>query len=85
MLRGVFDNLGDSLTDLLLLQSAFASSHEHIVLFFLMLKPLGQGMHGSLPLCFVQLGVLLHKEDASARFFYKVNIILLTRVVGMLV
>ena len=50
-----------------------------------MLKPLGEGMHGALPLCFVQLGVLLHQEDARARFFYNVNIILLTRVVGMLV
>ena len=42
-------------------------------------------MHRALPLCRVQLGVLLHQEDASARFFYKVNIMLLTRVVGMLV
>ena len=50
-----------------------------------MLKPLGEGVHGALPLCLIQLGVLLHQEDSRARFFYKVNIILLTRVVGMLV
>ena len=50
-----------------------------------MLKPLGESMHGALPLCLVQLGVLLHQEDARARFFYKVSIILLTRMVGMLV
>ena len=42
-------------------------------------------MHVALPLGLVQLGVLLHQEDARARFLYKVNIILLTRVVGMLV
>ena len=42
-------------------------------------------MHGALPLCFVQLGMLLHQEDACARFFYKVNNMQLTRVVGMLV
>ena len=29
--------------------------------------------------------MLLHQEDSRARFFYKVNIILLTRVVGVLV
>jgi len=50
-----------------------------------MLKPLGEGMHGALPLCLIQLCVLLHKEDARARFFYKVKNILLTRVVGVLV
>ena len=52
-----------------------------------MLKPLGEGMHGALPLCLIQLGVgvLLHQEDARARFLYKVNNMLLTRVVGMLV
>jgi hypothetical protein len=50
-----------------------------------MLEPLGEGMHGALPLCLVQLGVLLHQEDARARFLYKVNNMLLTRVVGMLV
>ena len=50
-----------------------------------MLKPFGQGMHRALPLCLVQLGVLLHQEDARARFLYKVNNMLLTRVVGMLV
>ena len=42
-------------------------------------------MHRALPLCLVQLGVLLHQEDARARFLYKVNNMLLTRVVGMLV
>ena len=78
MLRGVSDDLGDSLTNFLLLQSAFASSHEHIVLFFLVLKPLGEGVHRALPLCLVQLGVLLHQEDASARFLYMVNNMLLT-------
>ena len=31
-----------TLADLLLLQSAFASSHQDIVLFFIMLKPLGE-------------------------------------------
>jgi len=41
-------------------------------------------MHCALPLCFVQLGVLLHEEDASTRFLYKVNNMLLTRVIGML-
>jgi len=50
-----------------------------------MLKPLGEGMHRALPLCLVQLGVLLHQEDARPRFLYKVNNLLLTRVVGMLV
>ena len=85
MLRRVCDDLGDSLTHLLLLQSAFTSSHEDIVLFFLMLKPLGEGVHRALPLCLVQLGVLLHQEDACPRFLYKVNNMPLTRVVGMLV
>jgi hypothetical protein len=42
-------------------------------------------VHGALPLCLVQLGVLLHQEDACPRFLYKVNNMLLTRVVGMLV
>ena len=42
-------------------------------------------MHRSLPLCLVQLGVLLHQEDARTRFLYKVNNMLLTRVVGMLI
>ena len=42
-------------------------------------------MHRALPLGLVQLGVLLHQEDARARFFYKVNSMLLTRVVGMFV
>ena len=42
-------------------------------------------MHCALPLCLVQLGMLLHQEDASPRFLYKVNIMLLTRVVGMLI
>ena len=42
-------------------------------------------MHAALPLRLVHFGVLLHQEDSRARFFYKVNIILLTRVVGMLV
>jgi hypothetical protein len=50
-----------------------------------MLKPLGESMHGALPLCLVQLCVLLHQEDARARFLYKINNMLLTRVVGMLV
>ena len=49
-----------------------------------MLKPLGQGMHRALPLCLVQLGVLLHQEDACARFLYKVNNMVLTRVVRVL-
>jgi hypothetical protein len=42
-------------------------------------------MHGALPLCLIQLGVLLHQEDPRTRFLYKVNNILLTGVVGMLV
>jgi hypothetical protein len=42
-------------------------------------------MHRALPLCLVQLGVLLHQKDACTRFLYKVNNMLLTRVVGMLV
>ena len=42
-----------------------------------MLKPFGQGMHCALPLCLIQLGVLLNEEDACARFFYKVNNMLL--------
>ena len=50
-----------------------------------MLRPLLEGMHGTLPLCLVQLCVLLHQEDACPRFLYKVNNMLLTRVVGMLV
>ena len=50
-----------------------------------MLKPLGQGVHRALSLCLVQLGVLLHQEDARARFPYKDNTIRLIRVVGMLV
>ena len=50
-----------------------------------MLKPFGQGMHRALPLRLVQLGVLLHQEDACTRFIYKVYNMLLTRVVGMLV
>ena len=50
-----------------------------------MLKPLGEGVHRALPLCLVQLRVLLHQEDACPRFLYKVNNMLLTRVVGMLV
>ena len=83
--RGVCDDLGDSLADLLLLQSAFTSSHEDIVIFFLMLKPLGESKHCALPLCLIQLGVLLHQEDANARFLYKVNNMLLTRMVRMLV
>ena len=70
---GFSDDLCDPLTDLLLLQSAFASSHEDIVFFFLMLKPLGEGVHRALPLCLVQLGVLIHQEDACPRFLYKVN------------
>ena len=78
MLRGVGEDLGDSLTDFLLLQSAFASSHKDIVFFFLMLKPLGEGVHGALPLCLIQLGVLLHQEDARARFLYKVSNLPLT-------
>ena len=41
-------------------------------------------MYCALPLCLVQLGVLLYEEDACPRFFYKVNNMLLTRVVGML-
>ena len=41
-------------------------------------------MHCALPLCLVQLGMLLHEKDACPRFLYKVNIMLLTRVVGML-
>ena len=85
MLRGVGDDLGESLADLLLLQAALASSHEHVVLFLLVLQPLGEGVHRALRLCLVQLGVLLHQEDARARFLYKVNNMLLTRVVGMLV
>ena len=74
---GVGDDLGESLADLLLLQSAFASSHENVVLFLLVLKPLGEGVHGALPLGLVQLGVLLHQEDARARFLCKVNNMLL--------
>ena len=42
-------------------------------------------MHCALPLCLVQLGVLLHQEDARPRFLYKVNNMPLTRVVGVLV
>ena len=42
-------------------------------------------MHCALPLCLVQLGVLLHEEDACPQFLYKVNNILLTRVVWMLI
>ena len=64
---------------------AFNFLHELIVLFFLMLKPLRQGMYCALPLCLVQLRMLLHQEDASPRFLYKVNIMLLTRVVGMFI
>jgi hypothetical protein len=85
MRGGVGDGLGNSLAELLLLQSSFTSCHKDIVLFFLMLKPLGEGVHRALPLCLIQLGVLLHQEDACTRFFYKVNKMLLTRVVGMLV
>ena len=79
------DDLGNSLAELLLLQSSFTSSHENIVVFFLVMKLLGEGMHRALPLCLVQLGVLFHQEDTRARFLYKVNNMLLTRVVGMLV
>jgi hypothetical protein len=50
-----------------------------------MLKPLRERMHGALPLCLIQLGVLLHQEDARPRFLYKVNNMPLTRVVGMFV
>ena len=64
---------------------AFHFFHEFIVLFFLMLKPLRQGVHRALPLYLVQLGVLLHQEDARPRFLYKVNNMLLTRLIGMLV
>ena len=38
----------------------------------------------ALPLCLIQLGTLLHQEDARARFLYKVSNLLVTRVVGML-
>ena len=41
-------------------------------------------MYCALPLCLVQLGVLLYEEDARTRFLYKVNNMLLTRVVGKL-
>ena len=43
-----------------------------------MLKPLGKSMNCALPLCLIQLGMLLHQEDARARFLYKVSIMLLT-------
>ena len=42
-------------------------------------------MHRALPLCLIQLGVLLHQKDARARFLYKVKNMPLTRVVGILV
>ena len=58
--------------------SAPPTSHEFVVLHLLMLKPLGQSVHCALPLCLVQLGVLLHQEDARARFLYKVGNMLLT-------
>ena len=72
--RGVGDDLGESFADLFLLESTFTSCHEDIVLFFLMLKPLGEGVNRALPLCLVQLSVLLHQEDARARFFYKLTL-----------
>ena len=80
----VGDRHGGPIGELLLLQSAFASSHEVIVLLFLLLQPLRQGVHRAVPLSLVQLGVLLHQEDARARFLYMVNNMPLTRVVGML-
>ena len=81
---GVGDRHGGSIRELLLLQSAFPSCHVVIVLLLLLLKPLGQGMHGVLPLCLVQLSVFLHQKDSRPRFFYMVNDMPLTRVVGML-
>ena len=85
LLRGVGDDLCGGLAHLLLLMPTFNFLHELIILFFLVLKPLGQNEHRALPLCLVQLGVLLHQENACSRFLYIVNNMLLTRVVGMLV
>ena len=81
---GVCDDLGGSISEFLLLLGTAIISHEFIVLDLLMLKPLRQSMHRALPLYLVQLGVLLHQEDARARLLYKVSNMLLTRVVRML-
>ena len=83
-MRRVGDDLGGAISELLLLVGAASISHELVVLHLLMLKPLGQGVHRALPLCLVQLGVLLHQEDARARLLYQVSNMRLTRVVGML-
>ena len=41
-------------------------------------------MNCALLLCLVQLGVLIHQEDARARYLYKVSNMLLNRVAWML-
>ena len=77
-MRRVGDRHGGTISELLLLVGAANISYEFVVLHLLMLKPLGQSVHCALPLCLVQLGVLLHQEDARARFLYKVSNMLLT-------
>ena len=68
LLRGVGDCHGGGLTELLLLMPSLNFLDELIIFYFLILKPLGEEVHRSLPLCLVQLGVLLHQEDACPRF-----------------
>ena len=84
MFRWVGDCHGHTISKLLLLISTSIISHEFIVLHFLLLKPLGKSMHCALPLCLIQLGMLLYQEDARAQFLFKVSSMRLTRVVGML-
>ena len=85
LLRGVGDDLGGGLAHLLLLMPTFHFLHELIVFYFLILKPLGEDVNRALPQCLLLLGALLHEEDAFPRFLYKVNNMLLTRVVGMII
>ena len=70
LLRGVGDDLGGRLPDLLLLVPSFNFLHELIVFYLLVLKPLGEDVHRALPLCLVQLGALLHEEDACPPVSY---------------
>ena len=78
MLRGVGDDHGGSICELLLLLGASSILHEISILLLLLLKPLGQGVHRAFLLCLVQLGMLLHQEDARARLLYIVSNMTLT-------
>ena len=75
---GVGDRHGRTISELLHLVGAANISHELIVLHLLMMKPLGQCVHRALPLCLLQLGMLLHQEDTCARFLYKFSYMLFT-------